>query len=144
MGWTKEYDTEVLIEAPPAEVWRALTDFGSYPQWNPLVRWLRGDVREGGEIEMFIAPLNRSFTAHLRVLREPEEMRWVGTRIAPWFLSGEHHYLLRAEGERATRLLHGESFRGLASGFLSRSLLRRMENGFIAHNHALKTRVESA
>lgn len=64
-------------------------------------------------VELFLVPLNRSFAAPLQVVREEAEMTWVGTLIAPWLLSGTHHYRLRAEGDSATRLLHGESFRGL-------------------------------
>lgn len=143
MAWTREYHTEILIRAGRADVWRSLTDFGSYPEWNPLVRWLRGELRPGGEIRMFIAPLNRSFPARIQAFLENEEMTWVGTVISPWILSGEHYYRLRAENARTTRLLHGESFRGLASGFISRSVLRRMESAFVAHNWALKRRVEA-
>jgi hypothetical protein len=62
----KEYHTNIVIKAPVGAVWKALTNFSAYPEWNPLVGWLKGDIRANGQIQMFIKPLNRSFTATLK------------------------------------------------------------------------------
>ncbi len=32
----KEIHTEIEINAPAGKVWRVLTDFPSYPEWNPF------------------------------------------------------------------------------------------------------------
>jgi hypothetical protein len=44
--------TEVQIEinASPEVVWKHLTDFASYPEWNPLYLWAEGDLKEGNLI----------------------------------------------------------------------------------------------
>ena len=138
----KQYHTEISIAAPLAVVWAVLTDFAAYPEWNPLVGRLQGDVRTGGRIRMFIKPLDRTFKATLKRVAEAEELTWVGVQFAAWFLSGEHYYRLEVLGDDSTRLLHGEYFRGLGSAFLGRSALRRMEETFELHNRLLKKRVE--
>lgn len=144
MARITEYHTEAVIEAPPARVWEVLTDLRRYREWNPLVRWVEGDLREGGALRMHIVPLGRSFTVELDVLVEEEEIRWIGSLIGSWFLEGEHYYRLRPETPSRTRLAHGERFRGLASVLIPGFLLRRMESAFVAHNEALKARVEGA
>ncbi|GAA1096931.1 SRPBCC domain-containing protein [Tsukamurella spumae] len=43
------------IAAPPALVWQALTDFDSYPSWNPFAVEATCDLRPGGAIVMRVA-----------------------------------------------------------------------------------------
>ena len=140
----KQYHTEIVVNAPVEKVWRALTDFSAYPEWNPLVGWLTGDFSPDGRIQMFIKPLDRSFEATLKRVREYEEFTWIGVQVAPWFLSGEHYYRLEKLNDTSTRLLHGECFRGLGSAFIRKPVLRRMEDTFAQHNLLLKERVENA
>ncbi|WP_017327313.1 SRPBCC domain-containing protein [Synechococcus sp. PCC 7336] len=139
----KEYRTEIAINASAERVWRVLTDFSAYPEWNPLVGWLEGDLRPEGRIQMFIKPLDRSFHATLKRFQENREMTWVGVRFASWFLSGEHYYRLEITSSNSTQLLHGECFRGAGSGFIRKPMLQKMEDAFIQHNQLLKERVEN-
>jgi uncharacterized protein YndB with AHSA1/START domain len=37
----KEIRTEILINAQAYKVWKALTDFNSYPSWNPFIKYLK-------------------------------------------------------------------------------------------------------
>jgi uncharacterized protein YndB with AHSA1/START domain len=41
----RELSTEIEIDAPPADVWRVLSDSEAYPEWNPFIRKLEGDLR---------------------------------------------------------------------------------------------------
>ena len=34
----KELHSEIEINAPVERVWEVLTDFASYPRWNPFIR----------------------------------------------------------------------------------------------------------
>lgn len=40
----KQYHTKIIIDKPIQEVWRELTNFESYPNWNPLVGKLSGEM----------------------------------------------------------------------------------------------------
>ena len=42
----KEIHTEIEINAPAEKIWKVLTDFAAYPEWNPFVR--RGEGRGQG------------------------------------------------------------------------------------------------
>ncbi|WP_405512784.1 SRPBCC family protein [Streptomyces canus] len=44
----REISTYVDIDAKPRIVWEVLTDFARYPDWNPYVREVTGEVRVGG------------------------------------------------------------------------------------------------
>ncbi len=43
--------TEISITAPPDRVWHLLTDFASYPRWNPFIRCASGELKEGAQLE---------------------------------------------------------------------------------------------
>ena len=138
----REYHTNIVIDAPIQEVWAYLTDFSTYPEWNPVLGWIKGDFQVNGQIEMFVKPLNRSFYATLKNFKSPKALAWVGVQVAPWVLSGEHYYRLESLNATSTRLSHGEYFRGVASVFIKRKTLQEMEEAFVQHNQLLKERVE--
>ena len=138
----KAYHTTIVINTSAAMVWDALTDFAAYPEWNPLVAWLRGDFATGGQIQLFITPLQRAFTARLTLVQPGQAFTWLGVQFAPWFLAGEHYYRLEPVDGHTTRLVHGEYFRGLGSAFISAALLTTMEDTFHRHNQRLKERLE--
>ena len=43
----KELRTEIEIQASDKRVWQLLTDFASFPQWNPFIRQAKGEVKVG-------------------------------------------------------------------------------------------------
>jgi hypothetical protein len=139
----KEYHTDIVINTAVEKVWETLVDFSAYPAWNPLVGWLRGDFKTGGQIKMFIKPLNHSFQATLTRVEQNKELTWVGIQFAAWWISGEHYYRLEKLSRDATRVLHGEYFRGLGSVFIGKSMLTKMLEAFKLHNLLLKERVEN-
>lgn len=139
----RQYDTEVIINAPVPLVWQVLTNFEAYPLWNPLVTYAQGPLRVGERLEVEIEPLDEIFRPVLTVVTVNQELRWLGCRFHRWLLAGEHYYLLDDISGSCSRLRHGERFTGLLSGFIRQALLDRMKSAFDAHNQALKVRVEN-
>lgn len=136
---------EIEIDAPPADVWAVLADTDAYPDWNPFVRRLSGDLREGAKLEARIAPPDgRPMTFKPTVLAaEPgRELRWVGRLLVRGLFDGEHRFSLeRLEGER-TSFVQSERFSGLLVRPLRRTL-DKTQLGFEEMNRALKQRVEA-
>jgi uncharacterized protein YndB with AHSA1/START domain len=46
------YQTTFEIYAPATRVWDVLTDFRSYPQWNPQIPWASGSIEDGARIHL--------------------------------------------------------------------------------------------
>ncbi|MDX2164543.1 MAG: SRPBCC domain-containing protein [Gammaproteobacteria bacterium] len=139
----KQYHTSVTINASVEVVWKHLTDFTSYPYWNPLVGKLEGEMKKGSTISTFIVPLGKTYHPILLVYKPKKEFVWLGTQGAKFLLAGKHYYRLEKISDTETKVLHGEWFTGLLSWFIPKSLLQKMENTFVEHNNILKQRIEN-
>ena len=140
----REIQTEIHIDDSPGEVWRVLTDFGAYPEWNPVVKSVRGEPRVGARLEIFVqVPGGRGMKFKPEVLRveTARELRWIGSLPVPGLFNGEHIFILEPAGEGRTRFLHGERFTGLLIPLMGGTLVK-VERGYKLMNEALKARVE--
>lgn len=143
---TTEISQEIEIDATPAEVWNVLADVDAYPEWNPFVVRLAGEVREGARLEARIAPPGgRAMTFRPTVVAaEPErELRWLGRLLVRGLFDGEHSFRIEPLADGRSRFVQSERFSGVLVRPLRR-MLGRTEAGFAQMNAALKRRVEAA
>lgn len=134
--------TEIDIDASPAAVWAALTDFAGYPEWNPFITEASGTLAVGEilTLRMVSGGKAQTFTPEVLAVREGAELRWLGALRWSWLFSAEHRFELAAVGD-GTRLVHSEVFRGVLVPLL-RAMIDRTERDFGDLNAALKERVE--
>ena len=142
----KHIEASTQIDAPPAAVWRVFADFASYPDWNPFVRTLEGQVEVGQRLHVRLQPPGRRAITMRPVVRaySPErELRWLGRLGLPRIFDGEHRFVIEPldDGNR-TRFVQSETFRGVLVPFLG-SLFRTTETAFASMNEALRDRVEA-
>ena len=48
----KSVRAEILIEAPPEDIWATITDPTSYPNWNPIFVAYEGEFAEGNQVAL--------------------------------------------------------------------------------------------
>jgi len=141
----KELRSEIEIDAPVERVWQTLTDFSSFPTWNPFIRRIEGELRLGSRLEVFIQPTGTKgmrFRPTVRRLEPGREVRWLGRLGIPGLFDGEHIFEIEPAGAGRTRFVQREVFRGLLVPLLTRSLDRDTKRGFEEMNRALKGRAE--
>lgn len=139
----KQYHTSIVINAPVKQVWNELTNFREYPDWNPIVGKLEGELKVGSKISTHIVPLKNTYSPVLTSYKPNSEMVWKGVQGASFLLAAEHYYRLKVISDTQVELLHGEYFTGLFSCFLSGKLMTEMHNAFTQHNAILKQRIEN-
>lgn len=143
----KEIHTEIEIDASAEKVWRVLTDFAAYPQWNPFVRRVEGEVSVGTRLHVFIHPSGgkeMSFRPTVLVAESNRELRWLGRLWLPGIFDGEHSFVIEPLSEGRVRFIQRERFNGLLVPLVSKMLDRDTRRGFEEMNRALKQRAESA
>jgi hypothetical protein len=142
----KELHSQIEINASAERVWDILTDFASYPEWNPFIRRISGEVKVGERLEVRLEPPDgRGITLRPTVLSaEPNrELRWLGHLLVPGLLDAEHSLAIQSLEENRVRFIQSEMFKGLLVPLLARSLDNNTLRGFEEMNGALKERVEA-
>lgn len=77
MAW--ETHTQTTIRADPATVWRVLTDFSSYYEWNPTLVRARGTAEIGERLWMQLSlptGFRVPFRPRVTVVEPERELRW--------------------------------------------------------------------
>lgn len=141
---SRSIERSIEIDASPAVVWSILTDQGAYPDWNPFITKLDGDLSVGSKLEVRIAPPDaRPMTFRPTVLvSQPErELRWLGRFILAGLFDGEHSLRIEPLTEGRSRFTQAERFSGLLVRLL-KSMLGKTELGFEQMNASLKARAE--
>jgi hypothetical protein len=142
----KELHSEIEIDASAERVWGVLTDFASYPQWNPFIRRISGELKVGERLDVRLEPPDsRGITMRPTVLRaEPNRlMRWVGHLLVPGLFDEEHSLAIHPLEENRVRFVQHEAFKGVFVRLLARSLDTNTLRGFEEMNGALKERAEA-
>ena len=136
-------DTQVFVAAPPSAVWRVLTDFAAYEQWNPLIPRLEGRAEPGAKLRETIRVPGRKpgvLTSTITALEPEKELRWVGGLPIGLF-RGEHTQTL-APRDGGTLVRNREVYSGPFARLAGRRFYEAVEQGFNEANAALKRRVE--
>jgi hypothetical protein len=141
----KELHSEIEIQASDEQVWKLLTDFASYPQWNPFIRRVSGTVKQGERLKVYIQPsgANRMTFRPTILKAEPNrELRWRGHFLMPGLFDGEHIFTLEPLGENSVRFVQREIFQGSLVPLFTSKLDNETKRGFEEMNLALKMQAE--
>lgn len=138
-------DTEIRIAATPEEVWAVLTDFPAYPDWNPFVRSVAGELRIGRRLRVRLEPPGmKGMTLRPKVIAvdPPRAFGWLGHLSVPGLFDGEHSFEIEPVAAGGVRFVQSEEFGGVLVPLLWRMLEEKTRSGFEAMNAALRRRVE--
>jgi len=140
-----DIETEVAIAAPPSAVWDVLVDFPSYPEWNPFILKVDGDVRLGAAVRYrfeFPRGLRIWAVAHVLAFELGRELLWTAHALSDAILRGDHYF--RIEPAREGSLFHhGEHFTGALLPLVAPILKLNGPAIYGSLNSALKQRVEA-
>ncbi|MCI4339982.1 MAG: SRPBCC domain-containing protein, partial [Thermoplasmata archaeon] len=87
----KEIRTEIEIAATPERVWQVLSEFRSFPEWNPFLQISAGSASPGARLLVTISPVGRrpmSFRPTVEVADAGRELRWIGHLGVPGLFDG--------------------------------------------------------
>jgi hypothetical protein len=137
--------TDIVIDAPAEHVWDILTDFSTYPDWNPLIRQASGDVAPGAHLTVTMAGSDGSeHTAHPTVvhLRPGRELRWRDRPGLPGLMDTESNFKIEPLGPERVRFVHWQKTSGLLAPFLGGGHDSRLRDRLRTMDVALKEQAE--
>ena len=121
----KEIKTEIIINSTVDKVWSTLTDFDSYPNWNPFIKYFKGTPKEGNRIEVKLVPPNSKgmvFKPTILKFIPNKELRWLGHTLISGLFDGEHIFELIPNSDGTTTFIQREKFGGILVPLLKNSL----------------------
>jgi uncharacterized membrane protein len=74
MVFSRSVRTSIDIDAPAQRVWDLLLDWKAYPSWNPFLKSVEGEAKEGATIKIFAQPPGQSGMAFKPVLLKGQYM----------------------------------------------------------------------
>lgn len=141
----RELHTEIVIHAGAETVWRVLTDFARYPEWNPFIFGIEGMLAAGERLTVHFARAgSKSVTFKPTVLytERAREVRWLGHLLLPRLFDGEHCFRIEPIDEARVRFVQRELFKGLLVPLFWRDLDTHTRDSFRRMNEALRERAE--
>jgi len=143
---TRTIRSAIEIRAPLDVVWRVLTDFSAYPEWNPHIRRVRGTAKMGVRIAIESRPPGRRAVVMKPLVvawTPPTELRWRATFMSRRLFTGEHGFRLEPMATNRVRFVQDETFSGWLVPLYARLRLPATRQGFEQVNEALRKRAES-
>jgi demethylmenaquinone methyltransferase / 2-methoxy-6-polyprenyl-1,4-benzoquinol methylase len=136
------------ISAPPDRVWEVITDFPSYPQWNPFMFSVEGTAEAGAHLRIGMqrpGGVVLRFGARVVVADPPRELAWSGEGLRghwPGLLRGDRRVVIEPLAGGRSRLEMRTTFSGVLSPLMG--WLERYREAFGEMEEALKARAEDA
>ncbi|OJJ15423.1 hypothetical protein BKI52_39090 [marine bacterium AO1-C] len=136
----KSVHHEIVINASAQKVWEVLINTSEYDSWNPVMRLVEGEVKEGSRVKY------RFTQAKDRVSEIPAKVKKIiPQRLLnqagglPFILTFDHRYELISMGNKTKVVIH-EDYAGIGVNFWSP---QPVEAAYARLNQALKKKVES-
>jgi len=139
------YRTTFPIVASPEAVWEVLTDFERYPEWNPSLPSISGELRSGSTVSLTLAMPGRPSPKVKGTLGDVEPGRrltWHGNVGGDWLFAGTREFLIDAQSDGTVRFTHVEDVRGVLFPLFRAVMGSAIQRHHDALNVALTERAE--
>jgi hypothetical protein len=139
--------TETVIHAPAERVWAAMTDFPSFPDWNPFVRKAHGRLAPGEQLKIQLRldhglPMN--FRPRVTKVEPNRELRWLATLGRPGVFDVDRAFQIHPRNGGVLFVMSEECTGWLTAVMFATNLEAQLYRGYDAFNEALRKRVEEA
>jgi hypothetical protein len=136
--------TELVVAAPRPLVWRLLTDFAGYADWNPFITRAEGDARIGATLHLRLEPgpsATEDVEPEVLDLKVERKLRWRSRTYVPGLFDEEHTFRVLPLGPNRVRLVYEGRFEGLLEPFAD---VEEKQRGYERMARALRARALSS
>ncbi len=140
----KEIRTEIEIRSTQERIWRILTDFARYPDWNPFIHHAIGTPKLGEKVDITFRSGPSEMTLHCTVIKAKpnQELCWQYHVIFPFLWKGVHSFTINPIGANRVRFIDKEIFSGLLIPLQGKDSDTTTRRDFENMDKALKERAE--
>lgn len=95
--------TEIALQGPSERVWSILTDFAAYPEWNRLMKAVRGQAAPDAPLEVDLQYWGKpvqTVAGTVTGFMPPKYLSWsYAHKLGSWFLASEHVLRLKEKDD---------------------------------------------
>lgn len=137
----KEISTSIHISASKEQIWSVFSNFENYPNWNPFIKALSGDMKVGSKLKAKLIPPGKKGMEFKPTVIECETDRvfsWQGHLIIPGLFDGLHRFEIIELPDGTCQFIQSEKFSGMLIPFFKNMLEQNTREGFEQMNAKLK------
>lgn len=141
----KTIETQIVINADAAKVWRVFSNFADYKSWNPFIIAAEGTFQPKTKSDITHNPPGGVPIKFRNTIIENipgKKLSWRGTFLWGGIFDGLHTFEIRALSDHETQFIQKEYFSGVAIP-MAGEILSNTEKGFTLMNECLKAKCES-
>ena len=140
----KELVTSIEIDVPVARVWKILTDFAHYGDWNPFLYRVEGKAGPDERVDIHYWRKGKESTLKCKIVEWQPGRMWRQTwHIGfPGLYRGEHTFTVEPMGDNRTRFVQREVFSGLLLPTMEKEIDTDTRDCFESMDKALKVQSE--
>jgi hypothetical protein len=122
-----------------------MTDFSSFPTWNPFVREATGRLEPGEKLKIRLRldhGMKMTFRPEVKVVEPNRELRWLATMVRPGVFDVDRAFQIEPRDEGVLFVMSEECTGWLTPVMFATNLEAQLYRGYDAFNEALRRRVE--
>jgi hypothetical protein len=142
----EEIHTTIVIDAPAFIVWNIITDFPKYPEWNPFILKISGELKFNSRLSMEVKFANEKVVSSefaIMGIEAERELVW-GGKMGGNLFSVEHRIAIQPLMHDRVTFFQTERVAGDIVSLVARNLHLQLAKGFENMNTALKQRAEES
>jgi hypothetical protein len=137
--------TEVALQAAPDKIWGTLIDFPAYPEWNRVLKAVRGNAAPDADIEVdlqFYGKPAAKMAGKVTGFIPPKYFSWVWNhKFGAWFLAFEHVFRVKEREDGKVIFFQELYYTGLGLKFRRRDVEHMVRLSLEKLNDDLKDRL---
>jgi len=140
-----EYEIYIDLHSPKESVWKTITDFGSYPEWNSVLSMSHNDSLEVGE--KFHVTINTKngkksrFKAKTLSKRLYQSFAARQVILGKWVFSATHYFIIEELENADVRFIQKWELTGILSKLFKKQIFEQL-GLFKQMNEDLKNHLE--
>ncbi len=136
----KSVHHEIIINASPENVWAVLMDTDNYSSWNPVMKLVDGEIKEGNRVKYhFTQDEGNEYEIPSTVKKVVSNKLLNQGGGMPFILTFDHQYILEPLENRTKMVIH-EDYTGIGVNFWNP---KPVGKAYGRLNEALKKRIDS-
>ena len=142
----KEYKIEIAVNASKEKVWKVITNFKDYPEWNSVLQMENNDsLIVGDRFDVSIKKPNNKQSNFKAVAISKDPYGSFAAKqkmLGKWFFQATHYFIIEEIDQENSKFIQLWELKGVVAALFRKQIFRELEE-FEKMNSELKRYIEN-